>query len=144
MNPADKRLAVRTEDHPLEYADFEGTIPEGQYGAGTVMVWDLRHLRATRRRPSRPMSSLPAAKSTWCCVAHKLRGGFALVRSGKPSTGSRQQERWLLIKHRDEHANPSWNIESPRLAQSVLTGRTLKEIEQDRPRKPLRLAGLRR
>jgi len=134
MNPADKRLAVRTEDHPLEYADFEGTIPEGQYGAGTVMVWDLGTFEPQEGDPP-PDEQLARGKIDVVLRGHKLHGGFALLRSGKPPTGSRQQERWLLIKHRDEHADPSWNIESPRLARSVLTGRTLKEIEQDRPRK---------
>jgi bifunctional non-homologous end joining protein LigD len=106
------------------------------------MVWDLGTFEPQEGDPP-PDKQLARGKIDVVLRGHKLRGGFALLRSGKPPTGSRQQERWLLIKHRDEHADPSWNIESPRLARSVLTGRTLKEIEQDRPRKPLRLAGLR-
>jgi bifunctional non-homologous end joining protein LigD len=64
----------------------------------------------------------------------KLRGGFTLVRMEKGSAIPGQGERWLLIKHRDEHADPSWDIESPRFDRSVLTGRSLKEIERDRPK----------
>jgi bifunctional non-homologous end joining protein LigD len=128
MNPADKRLAVGTEDHPLEYADFEGTIPEGQYGAGTVMVWD-RGTYEPQDGSVTPSEQLAHGKIDVVLRGDKLRGGFTLVQTGKPSAGSRQQERWLLIKHRDEYADPSWNIESPRFARSVLTGRTLKQIE---------------
>jgi bifunctional non-homologous end joining protein LigD len=127
MNPSDRRLAVRTEDHPLEYADFEGVIPEGQYGAGTVMVWD--------KGTYEPGDGIPAAeqlaRGKIDVVLHgrKLRGGFTLVRTGKRPAVTGQRERWLLIKHRDEHADPARDIESPELDRSVLTGRTLKEIE---------------
>ena len=66
MNPAEKHLAIRTEDHPLEYAEFEGVIPEGQYGAGTVMVWAQGH--TTRKTASHRTGSSPRARSTWCCT----------------------------------------------------------------------------
>jgi bifunctional non-homologous end joining protein LigD len=140
MNPADKRLAVRTEDHPLEYVDFEGTIPEGQYGAGTVMVWD-RGTYEPQDSSVTPGEQLAHGEINAVLRGAKLRGGFTLVRTGKPSAGARQKERWLLIKHRDEYADPSWNIESPRFARSVLTDRTLKQIEQDRPEKSPSLGG---
>ncbi len=123
MNPAEKHLAVRTEDHPLEYAQFEGVIPEGQYGAGTVMVWDTGTYE--------PQDG----KIDVALHGAKLRGGFTLVRTGERSARPSQKERWLLIKHSDDHADPSWNIESSRLGRSVLTGRSLKEIEGGRPRK---------
>jgi hypothetical protein len=70
----------------------------------------------------------------------KLRGGFTLVRTGKSSLGSSGPERWLLTKHRDEYAGPSWDIESPRFGCSILTGRSLKQIERDGTKKVLRRA----
>jgi bifunctional non-homologous end joining protein LigD len=133
MNPADKRLAIRTEDHPLEYAKFEGVIPEGQYGAGTVMVWDRGTYESRERIP--PDEQLTRGKIDAVLQGQKLRGGFALIRTGNLSTDPGQKERWLLIKQRDEHAEPSWGIESSELDRSVLTGRTLKEIEEGRSRK---------
>ncbi|MDB5307981.1 MAG: ligase [Gemmataceae bacterium] len=124
MNPAEKRLAVRTEDHPLEYADFEGVIPEGQYGAGTVMVWDKGTYEPAGDIP--PEEQLARGKIDVVLQGKKLRGGFTLVQTGG---------RWLLIKHRDEHADPSWDVDGPELDRSALTGRTLKEIEEARPGK---------
>src|SRR5215813_112451 len=103
-NPAEKRLAIRTEDHPLEYADFEGVIPEGQYGAGTVMVWDKGAYKSEDDIP--PAEQLARGKIEMTLHGKKLRGGFTLVRLGKPSTDRSQRERWLLIKRRDEYADP--------------------------------------
>jgi bifunctional non-homologous end joining protein LigD len=127
MNPAEKRLAIRTEDHPLEYAEFEGTIPENQYGAGTVMVWDTGDYEPKGGIP--PDKQLQQGKIDVILSGAKLRGGFALVRTGMHSADPSRKERWLLIKQRDEHADPAWEIESPRFARSVLTGRSLKEIQ---------------
>ncbi len=132
MNPAEKRLAVRTEDHPLEYAEFEGVIPAGQYGAGTVMVWDTG---IYKQEGVPPDAQLARGKIDIVLQGEKLRGGFTLVQTGKRSGHSSQKERWLLIKHRDEHADPSWDIESPRFDHSVLTGRSMKEIASDCPKK---------
>jgi bifunctional non-homologous end joining protein LigD len=133
MNPVHRRLAVRTEDHPLEYADFEGVIPEGLYGAGTVMVWDKGAYESESDIP--PAEQLARGKINVVLRGQKLRGGFTLIRTEKRSANPNQKERWLLIKHRDEHADPSWDIDSPELDRSVLTGRTLKEIEKDRAEK---------
>jgi bifunctional non-homologous end joining protein LigD len=130
MNPDDKRLAIRTEDHPLEYADFEGVIPEGQYGAGTVLGWDRGGYEAQHGLP--PDRQLASGKIDVVLKGKKLRGGFTLVRPGTDSIDRDKQERWLLIKQRDGHADPSWKVESSRLSHSVLTGRSLKEIEQIR------------
>jgi bifunctional non-homologous end joining protein LigD len=130
MNPADKRLAIRTEDHPLDYADFEGAIPEGQYGAGTVMVWDRG-----RYEPEDgvvPVEQLARGKIDVILRGKKLRGGFTLVRTRGRSTDADEGRRWLLVKHRDQCADPSWNIERPELDHSVLTGRTMQEIEAAR------------
>jgi bifunctional non-homologous end joining protein LigD len=140
MNPADKRLAIRTEDHPLEYADFEGVIPEGQYGAGPVMVWDEGIYEPEAEIP--PDEQLARGKIDVVLQGEKLRGGFSLIQTGRRSAGPSERKRWLLIKHRDEYADPSWDIDSPELDRSVLTGRTLREIEEGRPGKkaPARMA----
>jgi bifunctional non-homologous end joining protein LigD len=131
MNPADKRLAIRTEDHPLEYADFEGVIPAGQYGAGAVMVWDRGSYEPENGIP--PEEQLARGKIDVTLQGEKLRGGFTLIRTGARAPDSDEGKRWLLVKHRDEHADPSWNIESPELDRSVLTSRTLQEIAAGAP-----------
>lgn len=131
MNPADKRLAVRTEDHPLEYAKFEGVIPPGQYGAGTVMVWDLGKYQPLENQP--PEEQLARGKIHIALLGEKLRGGFTLVQMEKRSMNSSRRDYWLLIKTRDEYADPSWDVESPRLDYSVLTGRSLREIRDGKP-----------
>jgi bifunctional non-homologous end joining protein LigD len=126
-------LAIRTEDHPLEYAEFEGVIPEGQYGAGTVMVWDTGTYDPKSDIP--PDRQLAQGKTDVVLNGAKLRGGFTLVWTARRSAGSSDKERWLLIKQRDEYVDPSWDIEDPRFDRSVLTGRSLKEIESGRPKK---------
>jgi bifunctional non-homologous end joining protein LigD len=127
MNPSEKRLAVRTEDHPLAYAKFEGVIPAGQYGAGTVMVWDLGAYNPKNGLP--PDEQLARGKIDIILQGKRLCGGFTLVRTGQRSGDRSQKERWLLIKHRDEYADPSWDVENPRLDSSVLTGRSMQEIQ---------------
>jgi len=134
MNPADKRLAVRTEDHPLEYAKFEGVIPPGQYGAGTVMVWDLGRYEPLENQP--PEEQLAQGKIHIALQGEKLRGGFTLIQIAKGSMNSSRRDHWLLIKSRDKYADPSWDIESLRFDRSVLTGRSLKEIKEGKPIKP--------
>jgi len=133
LNPAVKRLDIRTEDHPIEYADFEGLIPEGEYGAGTVMVWD----KGTYDPEDELSPEQQLARGEVKVVLHgqKLRGGFVLVYPGRRLGEPGEKTRWLLIKRRDEYADPSWQIEDPALDRSVLTGRTLKEIEEGRPAK---------
>jgi bifunctional non-homologous end joining protein LigD len=129
MNPADKRLAIRTEDHPLEYADFEGVIPEGQYGAGTVMVWDRGKYQPEKKVPVD--QQLSAGKIDVVLQGEKLRGGFTLIHRDQSSADPGRRSHWFLVKHRDEYADPAWDIEAPELDHSVLTGRTLKEIEEN-------------
>jgi bifunctional non-homologous end joining protein LigD len=136
MNPADKRLAIRTEDHPLEYADFEGVIPDGQYGAGTVMVWDKGTYEP--EDDNRPDKQLARGKIDVVLDGSKLRGGFTLIHTGTRSAGRGERNQWLLIKQRDEYVDTSWNIENPKFDRSVLTGRTLKEIQEGRQRKKRR------
>ena len=132
MNPADKRLAIRTEDHPLEYADFEGVIPAGHYGAGTVMVWDKGTYEPKHGIP--PDRELAQGKIDVELHGAKLRGGFSLVRPATRSAAPGAMERWLLIKHRDQYADPAWDVEDPALDRSVLTGRRMHEIDGGRPK----------
>ena len=101
MHPTEKRLAVRTEDHPLEYAGFEGIIPKGEYGAGTVLVWD----RGYWVPEGDPCKSLEQGKLDFELRGEKLRGSWTLVRM--PHKGERREkdkENWLLIKRRDRAA----------------------------------------
>ncbi len=99
MDPADKRLAVEVEDHPLAYVDFEGTIPEGEYGAGQVVIWD--------HGPYELVEMKRDGLVFWL-EGEKLRGKFALVQLKKSKTG----RDWLLIKQKDEHALPGWKLET--------------------------------
>jgi bifunctional non-homologous end joining protein LigD len=124
LNPADKRLAIQTEDHPIEYANFEGDIPEGQYGAGTVMVWDKGTYETEGDRSA--AEQLAEGELKFALHGTKLQGGFVLIRAEIKSVGTRPQRSWLLIKRQDEYADPTWNIE--RYDWSVLTGRNLEEI----------------
>ncbi|MBU0496175.1 MAG: DNA ligase [Chloroflexi bacterium] len=126
-DPRVKRLAVPTEDHPLEYADFEGVIPAGEYGAGPVLVWDTgpyRNLRAEKAgAPAVSMAqAIAEGKVEVRLEGYKLKGGYALIRTGKGDDA-----RWLLIKMRDDEADARRNPTST-APQSVLTGRTLEEI----------------
>jgi DNA ligase D-like protein (predicted 3'-phosphoesterase) len=128
-DPSEKRLAVPTEDHPLEYADFEGVIPEGEYGAGTVLVWDAgryHNLRAEKEDDGAASmeESLEQGKVEVWLEGEKLTGGYALVRTGKGDDA-----RWLLIKMRDDEADARRNPTSTE-PKSVLTGRTLEEITE--------------
>lgn len=128
--PAEKRLAVHVEDHPLDYGDFEGTIPQGQYGAGTVMVWD----RGTWEPEGDPNDGLAEGRLSFRLDGEKLRGEWHLVRMGKRR--SERQESWLLIKGDDEHAR---RVGEPDILEeeplSAKTGRSLREItaEDDEP-----------
>jgi len=129
-DPSTKRLAIPTEDHALEYADFEGNIPEGEYGAGTVMVWDYgtyRNLRAEKEEAEARMTmnqSLKDGKVEVWLDGKKLEGGYLLIR-----TGSGKGARWLLIKMRDEKAKPECNIVEEE-SNSAITKRTLQEIRE--------------
>ena len=96
LNPADKRLAVRTEDHPLSYGSFEGTIPKGQYGAGTVVLWDT----GTWEPVGDPHEGLKKGHLSFILHGKQLKGGWSLVRM----RGDGKRENWLLIKKNDEEA----------------------------------------
>ncbi len=101
MDPGDKRLAVEVEDHPLEYADFEGTIPKGQYGGGTVQLWDRGLWQPVEE--SSPESALEAGKLKFLLAGHRLHGPYVLVRMRRDRSGGKRNN-WLLIKQKDEKA----------------------------------------
>jgi bifunctional non-homologous end joining protein LigD len=131
LDPAVKRFATMTEDHPLQYSDFEGVIPEGEYGAGTMMVWDRGTYDTEDKRPA--AKHLAHGQINLILHGKKLQGAFVLLHIGRGAAKPREKSRWLLIKRRDDYGRTGWNPEDARLSQSVLTGRTLAEIEQGRP-----------
>lgn len=125
-DPADKRLAVEVEDHPLDYANFEGIIPEGNYGAGSVIVWDrgtYRNLMGEKEKPLSLEASIHKGHVEIWLEGEKLRGGFVLIRT--PREASKPQ--WLLMKMKDEFAGKK--IPARTAARSVVSGRTLADIE---------------
>jgi bifunctional non-homologous end joining protein LigD len=124
---ADKRLAVRTEDHPIEYGKFEGTIPEGEYGAGTVMLWD----RGTWQPEGDVDEGLAKGKLAFELFGERLKGKWALVRL-RASKRDKGKENWLLIKERDELARAEKRPVVERELRSVKTGRTMEEIARGR------------
>lgn len=128
-DPSVKRLAIQTEDHPLDYIDFEGVIPEGEYGAGPVLLWDTgtyRNLRAEKGPASVDMQDAldDGLIEVWL-NGEKLEGGYALKR-----TDGGDQPRWLVVKMRDEVADARRNPVSTE-PDSVKTGRSLDEIAGD-------------
>lgn len=119
LSPKARRLAVRTEDHPLDYADFEGVIAKGEYGGGAVSVWD----RGTWAPEGDARTALAAGKLTFSLDGEKLHGRWHLVRT-KPQG---KAESWLLFKGRDELADDTIDIVADKPA-SVISGRTIDEI----------------
>jgi len=134
LDPKARRIAIPTEDHPLEYYDFEGVIPAGEYGGGDVIVWDNGTWEPADGRD--PARSLADGELHFDVNGHKLRGRFVLVRTdgrgrgggtGASERGGREQ--WLLLHKRDEYAAEGWDPEEHPL--SVLTGRTNDEVKDD-------------
>jgi bifunctional non-homologous end joining protein LigD len=125
LRPGERRLAVRTEDHPLEYASFEGIIPKGEYGGGTVIVWDRGTWKpeVDTKAPT-PEAMLKKGHFAFTLSGQKLQGRFHLVRTKKPGE---KQELWLLFKGKDEHAREKSDIVSER-PESALSGRTVEEV----------------
>jgi DNA ligase D-like protein (predicted 3'-phosphoesterase) len=124
-DPRDKRMAVPTEDHPLDYIDFEGVIPEGNYGAGPVIVWDAGTYRNMTRKGDEEIGVEEALDRGHVAVwleGEKLRGGYALTRVAKG-----KDERWLLVKMKDEAADARRRPTRSEPA-SVLSGKTVEEI----------------
>jgi bifunctional non-homologous end joining protein LigD len=124
---ADKRLAVQTEDHPLDYGNFEGKIPEGNYGAGTVMVWDRGTFHVEGNLDA--LRQLEKGEIKFSLNGEKLRGSFVLVKLKQSEKGNE----WLMIKHKDADEDSSWNIDEHE--GSAITGRTLEEIKEELPPK---------
>nr|MDJ0866139.1 non-homologous end-joining DNA ligase [Myxococcota bacterium] len=125
-DPAEKRLAVQVEDHPLDYADFEGVIPEGNYGAGNVIVWDLGRWTPVED----PAAGLESGKLLFDLDGYKLRGRYTLVRTRSRQRGSSRE--WLLIKKPDAWASAEDELPD----ESVLSGRTLDELGARTARRP--------
>ena len=124
LDPSVKRLAMQVEDHPLEYGNFEGIIPEGEYGGGTVMVWDHGYWT-----PESPDADAALKKGDLKFTLHgdKLKGSWVLVRTR--GFGGAKRASWLLIKHRDRFASTKdVTVEEPR---SALTGRLMAEIARE-------------
>jgi bifunctional non-homologous end joining protein LigD len=124
LDPSVKRLAMQVEDHPLDYAGFEGVIPEGGYGGGTVMVWDKGTWTAESEDTA---EALERGDLKFTLHGKKLRGSWVLVRTR--GFGSRADKSWLLIKHRDRFASrKDVTVEEPR---SALSHRLLADIARD-------------
>ncbi len=126
-DPRDKRLAMPVEDHPLDYAEFEGVIPAGQYGAGAVVVWDRGSWDNLTERDGKPQpveAALADGHLVFALHGEKLEGGYALQRV---ATG--KDERWLLIKLKDEAADARRRPVSSE-PESVISGRTIADLER--------------
>ncbi len=129
LDPAEKRLAVHVEDHPLEYGEFEGTIPRGEYGGGTVMLWD----RGEWTPDGDPRAGYRRGRLKFRLDGEKLQGRWSLVRMGGGS-GDDEKDNWLLLKDDDETARPSREVEiTEEMPRSVSTGRSLDEIASASP-----------
>jgi bifunctional non-homologous end joining protein LigD len=128
LDPSVKRLAMQVEDHPMDYNTFEGTIPKGQYGGGTVMVWDRGTYTADEAGPegdeAAVRAGLAAGKLSFTFHGKRMHGSFALVRT---KSGTDAKPQWLLIKHRDDYADPG-NDPVATVRTSAVTGRTMEQI----------------
>ena len=122
LDPSEKRLAVRTEDHPLEYGGFEGVIPKGEYGGGPVMIWD----RGTWEPIGDPDEGLAKGDLKFKLHGDRLKGDWVLVRM-KPRKGEGKRENWLLIKKRDDYAREG-NEPTEQFETSVKSGRSMDQI----------------
>ncbi|HYF40211.1 MAG TPA: DNA polymerase ligase N-terminal domain-containing protein, partial [Gemmatimonadales bacterium] len=135
LDPSVKRLAMQVEDHPIEYNSFEGTIPKGEYGGGTVMLWDQGTYTYGGSDPAAdPVDALRRGYGKgdfkFELQGKRLRGSWVLVRTRRDEKGKAQ---WLLIKHRDEYAKPGADVTAEHQT-SVATGRTMEEIAGGRSR----------
>jgi bifunctional non-homologous end joining protein LigD len=122
-NPSEKRLAVHVEDHPVNYADFEGIIPEDEYGGGTVMIWD----RGEWECHGDPEEGMKKGKISFTLRGNKLNGNWALVKmKGK----KRGEDNWLFFKEKDDTADSNYDVVSEE-PESASSGRTLDEIAEE-------------
>src|ERR1700710_2114954 len=130
LDPQDKGLAVEVEDHPLDYGDFEGTIPKGQYGGGTVVVWD----RGTWESDD-PERGFKKGDLKFTMHGDKLHGSWVLVRMRNDRSGGKRTN-WLLIKHRDDYAREGADNNILDADQSVASGRTMDQIAGGKGKAP--------
>jgi DNA ligase D-like protein (predicted 3'-phosphoesterase) len=131
LNPKEKRLAVQTEDHPISYATFEGIIPEGEYGGGTVMLWDYGTYKNMREQDGKliPMKTcLKDGRIEIFLNGEKLKGTFILIRL------QNSPKDWLFFKKKDEYSDGRRNIIKSE-NKSVLTQRTVSQIKKDEGKK---------
>jgi bifunctional non-homologous end joining protein LigD len=133
LDPADKRLAVEVEDHPLDYGDFEGTIPKGEYGGGTVQLWDRGYWSPEGGKS--PQEALDSGDLKFTLDGTRLHGSWVLVRMRRDRYGGKRTN-WLLIKHRDASAKPGDADELLKEDRSVASGRALKEIADGIGKRP--------
>jgi bifunctional non-homologous end joining protein LigD len=133
LDPADKRLAVEVEDHPLDYGDFEGVIPKGEYGGGTVQMWDRGFWQP--ENGADPQKSLAKGELKFVLEGVRLHGGWVLVRMG-PDGRKGKRNNWLLIKHRDAAARPGEGGAVLAEDRSVASGRTMGAIAAGKGRRP--------
>jgi len=133
LNPEDRRLAMMVEDHPYDYKDFEGIIPEGNYGAGTVIIWDegkyetLEALSSKKAEEKSLMAQLKSGSLKVRLFGKKLKGEFALVHI--KNNDDRKDNAWLLIKHKDEFASPA---DITKKDKSVVSGKSIKQMSNDK------------
>lgn len=138
-DPAVKRLAMMTEDHPYDYASFEGVIPEGNYGAGNVIIWDHGTWEFIEPGDD-PVKALEQGKLTFRMYGKKMFGEWALVKiKGRSPKGNE----WLLLKHRDEYANDRIDVTAV-APQSVVSNRTIEDVDASRTWKSNRPAAARK
>jgi bifunctional non-homologous end joining protein LigD len=136
LNPEDKRLAMMVEDHPYDYKDFEGQIPEGNYGAGTVIVWDQGTYETLEPEGSKKaeekslLTQLRSGSLKFRLFGKKLRGEFALVHIQNNRQGT--ENAWLLIKHRDEFASKA---DITKKDKSVVSGKSIAQMGKDKKAK---------
>ncbi len=133
LDPADKRLAVEVEDHPLDYGDFEGTIPKGQYGGGTVQLWDRGYWTPEGDKP--PEQALKDGDFKFALDGDRLHGSWVLVRMKWDRAGGKRTN-WLLIKHRDQHAREGDADALLAEDKSVASGRPMAAIAEGKGRGP--------
>jgi bifunctional non-homologous end joining protein LigD len=132
-DPADKRLAVEVEDHPLEYGDFEGTIPKGQYGGGTVLLWDRGYWEPEGTKS--PEAQLKSGELKFTLEGERLRGSWVLVRMRWDRTGGKRTN-WLLIKHRDRYAHDGGAERLLAQEKSIASGRAMAAIAAGKGKAP--------
>jgi bifunctional non-homologous end joining protein LigD len=123
-NLGDKRLAVHVEDHPIEYGTFEGTIPKGEYGGGTVLLWD----RGTWEPHGDVDEAMKKGKLGFTLYGNRLKGNWALVRLRSRDKRDRGRDNWLLIKERDSVAKSAGKLAVERETASIKSGRNMEEI----------------